>query len=116
LIHGWSGVIVVTVILTLFFAATRGYLRYLVSKPTLWLGAISYSLYLIHRNLGYEILDWLHAQGVGVALAVPIAILCALVLATLLTYSVERPALARIRSWYRARSIATRIEGASSSN
>jgi peptidoglycan/LPS O-acetylase OafA/YrhL len=102
-IHGWSGLAVIAVILSLFFAATHGYLRFLVAKPTLWLGAISYSLYLIHRNLGYQLLDWMHAHGVSVALAIPIAILSALLLATLLTYGIERPALARIRSWYRAR-------------
>ena len=103
LMRGWNGVAVITVILLLFFAATHGYLRFLVSKPTLWLGAISYSLYLIHRNLGYQMLDWLHARQVDVALAVPIAMLGALLLASLLTYGIERPALARIRSWYRKR-------------
>jgi peptidoglycan/LPS O-acetylase OafA/YrhL len=105
LIHGWSGVAVIAVILLLFFSATRGYLRFLVSKPTLWLGAISYPLYLIHRNLGYEILDWLHAHGVGVVLAVLVAIAGAMLLATLLTYGIERPALARIRIWYRDRKV-----------
>lgn len=116
LIHGWSGFAVVSVILALFFAATHGYLQLLVWKPTLWLGAISYSLYLIHRNLGYEILDWLHAHRVSVELAVPIAIFCVLLLASLLTYAVERPALALIRSWYRGRKTATQIERAPSSD
>ncbi len=105
LLRSWTGVAVATVILLLFFAATHGYLRFLVSKLTLWLGAISYSLYLIHRNLGYQVLDWLHAHGVGVVLAVPAAIAGALLLATLLTYGIERPALARIRIWYRDRKV-----------
>jgi peptidoglycan/LPS O-acetylase OafA/YrhL len=52
LLRSWTGVSVAAVILLLFFSATHGYLRFLVSKLTLWLGAI-YSLYLIHRNLGY---------------------------------------------------------------
>jgi peptidoglycan/LPS O-acetylase OafA/YrhL len=102
-IHGGSGLAVIAIILALFFAATHGYLRLLASKPMLWLGAISYSLYLIHRNLGYQLLDWMHAHGVGVGLAMPIAVLSALLLATLLTYCIERPALARLRSWYRRR-------------
>ncbi len=103
LIHGATGIAVGIVILLLFFAATHGYLRFLVSKPTLWLGAISYSLYLIHRNLGYHLLDWLHGHGISAALAIPITIAGALLLATLFTYVVEQPALSRVRSWYRKR-------------
>lgn len=62
-------------------------------------------LYLIHRNLGYQVLDWLRAHGVGVVLAVPVAIAGELLLATPLTYGFERPALARIRIWYRNRKV-----------
>lgn len=103
LIHGAGGVAVAIVIFLLFFAATHGHLRFLVSKPTLWLGTISYSLYLVHRNLGFHVLDWLHGHGISAALAIPITIAGALLLATLFTYAVEQPALARVRSWYRDR-------------
>jgi len=62
-------------------------------------------LYLIHRNLGHQVLDWLRAHGVGVVLAVPVAIAGALLLATLLTSGFERPAPGRIRIWYRNRKV-----------
>ncbi|HYM34046.1 MAG TPA: hypothetical protein VET48_01560, partial [Steroidobacteraceae bacterium] len=104
------GACVAAAVVALFFAATRGYLKFLISKPTLWLGAISYSLYLIHRNLGYEVLDWLNAHHVDVAVALPLTILGALALASAFTYGVEQPALARIRRWYEGRNVAQGVE------
>jgi peptidoglycan/LPS O-acetylase OafA/YrhL len=71
---------------------------------TLWLGAISYPLYLLHRNLGYRLLFALHARGVPSALAVCIGIAFALALATAVNRLVERPAMTAIRKWYKARS------------
>lgn len=103
LIRGWGGIMVATGVLALFFSATYGYLRFLILKPTLWLGAISYTLYLVHRNLGYQALDWFHAHNWKAALAIPLTILGALLLATLLTYGVERPCVERGRQLYRRR-------------
>jgi len=115
LIAGWVGLCVASIVAIMFVLSIRGNLRFLVSKVTLWLGAISYALYLVHRNLGYASLDWLHEHHVGPAVAVPATILGALAIATLITYGVEKPALRYIRSWYhewttrRARSDVTHL-------
>jgi peptidoglycan/LPS O-acetylase OafA/YrhL len=100
LIAGSVGLCVATIVAILFVLAIRGNLRFLVSKVTLWLGAISYALYLVHRNLGYASLDWLHKHHVGPAVAVPLTILGALAIASLATYGVEKPAMRHIRTWY----------------
>jgi len=100
LIAGWVGLCVALIVVILFVLAIRGNLRFLVSKATLWLGAISYALFLVHRNLGYESLDWLHEHHVSLAVAVPVTILGALAIATLVTYGVEKPSLQHIRSWH----------------
>ena len=96
----FSGVIIACVVALVVTLAIRGHLRFLVSRVTLWLGGISYSLYLIHRNLGYFALDWLSAHGVGPVPAMTIVTVSALGLATALTYAVERPALTLVRAWY----------------
>ena len=96
----FSGVLIAGVVTLAVTLAIRGDLRLLVSKVTLWLGGISYALYLVHRNLGYFALDWLSAQGVGPVPAMTIVLLSALGLATALTYAVERPALTLVRAWY----------------
>jgi peptidoglycan/LPS O-acetylase OafA/YrhL len=98
LISGWEGTAVASVIAGLFFLAVTGRLRFLTSRLTLWLGAISYSLYLIHRNLGLAAIGWMLSRQVPVSVAVAVTVLGALGLATLLTYGVERPALAWIRA------------------
>ncbi len=100
LMAGWVGLLVAAIVAALFLLAIRGHLRFLVSRVTLWLGAISYALYLVHRNLGYKSLTWLHEHGFGPGLAVPLTILEVLALSTLLTYGIEKPALRRIRVWY----------------
>lgn len=100
LIRGWGGVGIASFIALVFVLGIRGRLKIIVSRPTLWLGSISYSLYLLHRNLGYDTLDWLHQQQVGPAIAVPITVLGALALSGAVTYGIERPAMRRIRKSY----------------
>lgn len=104
LLGGVAAVAIAVAITVMFLLAMHGHLRLLVSRPTLWLGAISYSLYLVHRNIGYLALDSLHAHGVAARWALPLAATGALALASLLTYGIERPVLRRIRRWYDRRS------------
>ncbi len=86
-----------------FGLAVTGKLRFAVSPVTLWLGGISYPLYLIHRNLGFSTMFRLHELGVPVWLLFTVTLAGALVLATALSYLVERPALRALRQWYRTR-------------
>ena len=93
-------------IFALAAAAVGGWLRFFVNPVTLWLGAISYPLYLVHRLPGYALLDWLNERHVGHWLALAIAVLCALLGGTLLSWLVERPAMRGLRRWYRERNVA----------
>ena len=96
-----DGVVAVIVATTLGLGVLGG-LRWAVSRVTLWLGAISYPLYLLHRNLGYRLLFALNARGVSSILAVCIAIVFAFALATAVHRLVERPAMTAIRKRYKA--------------
>lgn len=95
--------VVAALLFAIFALAVTGRLRFAISPVTLWLGGISYSLYLVHRNLGHSTLVWLHGLGVPVWLGFLATLGGALLLATLLSYTVERPALRALRRWYRAR-------------
>jgi peptidoglycan/LPS O-acetylase OafA/YrhL len=66
-----------------------------------WLGAISYSLYLLHEFIGFALLRALEGAGIAAPAAVAVTIAAVLLLAACVTFLIERPALQAIRAWYR---------------
>lgn len=68
-------------------------------SPLVWLGAISYPLYLIHQNIGYAILLRMMNAGIDVNIAIIITLLVVIAAAALLNRYVERPSM----SWLRYR-------------
>jgi len=77
-----------------------GYVPMLRSSPMVFLGAISYPLYLVHQYAGYVLIDKLEAAGLNVNLAIAVTIAVAIAAATVLSKTVERPATKLIRDWY----------------
>lgn len=84
-----------------FYLLAFGRLTWLATRPLVFLGAISYSLYLVHQNIGFIVLRALAAFPRPLQIGAAIAV--ALLLASLLTFGIERPALRGIRAWYKAR-------------
>lgn len=96
-----SGVVVGFVVV-LFWAAVTfrpGVLRW---RPLLWLGGVSYALYLVHQYIGYVIIRWLDGLDLNHWLSVGVATVACIALAAALTYAVERPARAMLRRLGRA--------------
>lgn len=92
-----------------FALAISGYLDRLVSRPLLFLGSLSYALYLIHQNLGYGIIDWSYRQQLPALVGVTLALLTALSLAYGIHRLVERPAL----GWFRENRRQARVKAES---
>jgi peptidoglycan/LPS O-acetylase OafA/YrhL len=110
---GLPGLVVAAAIVLLFALLVRRKAGLLDAAPLVFLGTISYPLYLLHQNIGYVILRNLRAQGVDYGWALALACVVALAAATALTFGVERPAQRRLRAWRESRrSCAGRIEGA----
>lgn len=65
--------------------------------PLVWLGGISYTLYLLHLNIGWTVIHNLEGAGVDPYTAIAAAFAVSLTLACLVTKFVERPAIAGIR-------------------
>ena len=77
--------------------AVNDRLPWLSARWLTFLGAISYTLYLIHQNVGYIVIMYLEKNGVHPVAAIMIAFGVALALAIALRHFVERPSLARLR-------------------
>ncbi len=81
----------------LVYMASHGFLRILENRVMLFLGMISYSLYLTHQNIGYVVLRWMEGHGANVNLAILTALAVAIAVASALTFCIERPALRLLR-------------------
>ena len=92
----------------LMWAAVRGSLKLLAHPVLVWLGAISYTLYLLHENIGWALIRRAEQANVEAHLAIALALGVSLLLATALTRWVEQPAMRWIRQTYKARQQASR--------
>ena len=64
-----------------------------------WLGTISYCLYLVHQHVGKILFPYLlNALGISRILAVSILFLGMILLAAVVTYTIEKPAIRFIRA------------------
>jgi peptidoglycan/LPS O-acetylase OafA/YrhL len=87
-----------------FYLFVLGYLKWISVKPLVFLGTISYTLYLVHQHIGYVIIRFGYSLGLNPLVSIAMAALVAFGLAVGITYTVERPCLRLVRDWYRKRS------------
>jgi peptidoglycan/LPS O-acetylase OafA/YrhL len=82
----------------LFFLTGNGYLKFITIKPLTWLGGISYSLYLVHQNIGYIIINKLKNLDLNFLFLIIIPMAISFAIAAAITYLIERPCLNILRS------------------
>lgn len=105
-IHGARPAVVCGFFFALFYLAIDGPPRIrnvLTLKPLLYLGAVSYCLYLLHQNVGYVMLRNLYAMQIPPPVVIPIVVAASIVLAGLLSRWIERPAMRAIRTAWHVR-------------
>jgi peptidoglycan/LPS O-acetylase OafA/YrhL len=90
---GFLPAVILVVLAAILAAAVLGKLPLLKTRWLVLAGAISYPLYLAHQNIGYIVLDHAAARGLTPLAGIACAIAVALLLAGLLTFLVEQPAL-----------------------
>jgi peptidoglycan/LPS O-acetylase OafA/YrhL len=83
---------------SLVYLAARSQLTFLRFGPLVWLGAISFPLYLLHENIGWAIQLRLVSLHLPMEIALPVALSTSLLLADLCARWVERPAMRWARS------------------
>lgn len=88
----------------LFLLFIRGRLTFMVNGTSLFLGKISYSLYLLHQYVGLHLIETLNKSlGLNIYAAVLLTAAFVIILSYLVTVYVEDPAIRRIKHWYRTR-------------
>jgi peptidoglycan/LPS O-acetylase OafA/YrhL len=96
-------VITFCLVAIIFVELIAGRLGFLGQPVLLWLGAMSYPIYLVHQVMGYVILARLGAMGVSPWLALVVAVAVAVGVAQLIHSFVEKPAHtaipAALRRW-----------------
>ena len=104
------GAIVCAGVFILFDLAIRGRLAGLVNRPLLWLGAISYPLYICHQMLGYRIMQLVTGWGWPPDLVAFAPLPIVLTMAWVLHRGIEQPAMRAIRAvWKRHRTPAPAV-------
>jgi peptidoglycan/LPS O-acetylase OafA/YrhL len=96
----WQFMLLTAVFAVVVWLAAERKIRFLNIAPLLFLGEISYSLYLVHQIAGYWVIKQLEAVGWDPDHAIWFAVLCAIVVATGVRKWVEVPAQKAIRGWY----------------
>lgn len=92
--------VIAAVAVIVFLAVATRRLTWIAGGPLIFLGTISYTLYLIHQNVGYIVIRAATAHGVSPDMAICLAVGVGIGLASLLTWTVEKPARIWIRDAY----------------
>jgi peptidoglycan/LPS O-acetylase OafA/YrhL len=97
-LHG-NRVILITLYFGIFWAFVMGYLIKFAVKPLVFLGAISYSLYLIHQNVGYIVIRNLEKYDLATPSSIILIPLSVSILFASFMYAfVEKPSLRLMRN------------------
>lgn len=103
LIDPWQMTYVYPASLTMFAAIAANRTAFLRQRALIWLGSISYPLYLIHQYAGFAVMDALQIAGIPPLVAITVALTLVLSAAWMITRFIERPALHIIRNMWSTR-------------
>lgn len=91
-------VFVSSIVVVIFYLLIYNKLFFLSLSPFVYLGKISYALYLLHQYIGYVIQLKLIEAGIKnyiILILIPLAV--SIFLATIVTFSIEKPLLIKLR-------------------
>lgn len=99
-----SETLILLFIYFIMYLFVKGKLKFIILKPVLFLGAISYPLYLIHEEVGSTIIFWLKKFINQQIFYLPITISIVIFLAFLIHKYVEKPGMNYIRETFKINS------------
>lgn len=101
IIAGWASALLIFTFLLVFYFAMMGKIAILHFKPIVFIGVISYPLYLIHQMIGFKIIDTLHnSLSLDPSSSILIALTIIIGAASSISYLIEKPSTKLIRHDY----------------
>ncbi|APC86073.1 acyltransferase family protein [Vibrio parahaemolyticus] len=85
--------------------------RILRIKVFTFLGSISYSLYLLHQNIGYVIINTGYKLEASPFVSIATAFIISIILASILTFYIEGPIMKLMRQAYRDKRFTFKLNG-----
>lgn len=102
IIAGWGSALLIFIFLLLFYFAMIDKIALLRSKPIVFIGVISYPLYLVHQMIGFKIIDLLHNQlSLGATYSLVITLIITICIASSISFLIEKPFSSYIRKTYK---------------
>jgi peptidoglycan/LPS O-acetylase OafA/YrhL len=90
-----------TLIYFLFILVSLHRLNWISNKFLIYLGSISYPLYLIHQNLGYIILNYSFVKNIHAIYSFLLALIISIIVSSILTYLIEKPIIKALKKIYK---------------
>ncbi len=87
----------------LFWFGTQREVFFLRARILLFLGFISYPLYLLHQNIGFVIIRQAYLAGFSPSIALALPFLFVFPLSTVISNRIEHPVNQQLRRWYKKR-------------
>jgi len=79
--------------LLVLIAATNGWLKFLSTRPLVFLGAISFPLYLLHQVIGLHLIKAFSVAGMDVRISIAITMAVIIIFAYLVHIIIEQPSI-----------------------
>ncbi|MEH2245323.1 acyltransferase family protein [Nostoc sp.] len=99
--HYWTETLLIICFTGLLHLIIDNKMSFIIQKPLLFMGTISYSLYLIHQNVGYVIINKLYKFGINPNISICIALTISILLAAIITFKIEKPMMRLIKEQYK---------------
>jgi len=100
IVWGIGATLALCLFVSMFYLFVYNRSSFIINKPLLFLGRISYCLFLIHQATGFIIIKQCYGHKINPFFGIGIAISVSIVLATLLNFFIEEPARAWVKRFY----------------